>query len=342
MQADANEESSINKLLLLGAGESGKSTLFKQMNAIYGSNPFPDSEREGFKAIIFQNIIDSMKILISKVDEWGEGQQIAIPASRAEVEGLPREASIDPPLAAHLIKLWKDSAIQVAYKNRAKFQLTDSADYFFERLVSPSDAPSKDQYKSKVGEDNYLPSTQDVLRSRVRTTGIVMNKYDIEGNKFELYDVGGQRNERKKWIHCFDNVTAVLFVGVLSEYDQTLYEDDTTNRMVETVKLFAEVVGLSYFAATDFILFLNKRDLFEKKILTSKLTDCPLFQDYDDSINNYEAGCEVITEKFREKAPGKNIYPHITCATDTNLCKELLAKVTMIIIQGSLADAGLV
>jgi len=41
----------------------------------------------------------------------------------------------------------------------------------------------------------------------------------IDGNKFKIFDVGGQRNERKKWIHCFENVTAVLFVGVLSEYD---------------------------------------------------------------------------------------------------------------------------
>ena len=47
---------------------------------------------------------------------------------------------------------------------------------------------------------------------------------------FEMYDVGGQRNERKKWIHCFDNVTAVIFVAALSEYDQNLFEDATTNR----------------------------------------------------------------------------------------------------------------
>ena len=35
-----------------------------------------------------------------------------------------------------------------------------------------------------------------------------------------MFDVGGQRNERRKWIHCFDNVTAVIFVTAISEYDQ--------------------------------------------------------------------------------------------------------------------------
>lgn len=62
--------------------------------------------------------------------------------------------------------------------------------------------------------------------------GIVVDKYKIEGTTFEMYDVGGQRNERKKWIHCFDNVTAVIYVAALSEYNQGMFEDANTNRYV--------------------------------------------------------------------------------------------------------------
>lgn len=42
---------------------------------------------------------------------------------------------------------------------------------------------------------------------------------------YKLFDVGGQRSERKKWIHCFENVTAIIFLVAISEYDQLLYED---------------------------------------------------------------------------------------------------------------------
>lgn len=63
-------------------------------------------------------------------------------------------------------------------------------------------------------------------------SGIVVDKYEIEGTTFEMYDVGGQRNERKKWIHCFDNVTAVIYVAALSEYNQGMFEDANTNRCV--------------------------------------------------------------------------------------------------------------
>ena len=54
------------------------------------------------------------------------------------------------------------------------------------------------------------------------------------------YDMGGQRNERRKWIHAFDNVNCVVFVAALSEYDQVLFEDETQNRMEEALQLFEE------------------------------------------------------------------------------------------------------
>ena len=69
---------------------------------------------------------------------------------------------------------------------------------------------------------DYMPTEQDVLRARVRTTGIVQQNFQIGTSKYTMFDVGGQRNERRKWIHCFDNVTAVIFVTAISEYDQVL------------------------------------------------------------------------------------------------------------------------
>ena len=65
-----------------------------------------------------------------------------------------------------------------------------------------------------------MPSDQDVLRTRVKTTGIVKIEFVVKKTRFRMFDVGGQRSERKKWIHCFDNVTTILFILALSEYDQ--------------------------------------------------------------------------------------------------------------------------
>ena len=90
-------------------------------------------------------------------------------------------------------------------------RLNDSTRYFFERAAD-------------ILSSTYLPTEQDSLRARVRTTGIVQQHFEIKERKYTMFDVGGQRNERRKWIHCFDNVTACIFVTAISEFDQKLYE----------------------------------------------------------------------------------------------------------------------
>src|SRR5690606_8635150 len=98
--------------------------------------------------------------------------------------------------------------------------------------------------------------------------------------------VGGQRNERKKWIHCFDNVNAVVFVQALSEYDLKCYEDNTTMRIKESLQLFDEIVNNKVFQNIPILLFFNKVDLFMEKIQERDLTVC--FQDYQGlKMSNY-------------------------------------------------------
>jgi len=327
MSKEHGNDQQINKLLLLGAGESGKSTLFKQMITIYGKG-YPEKERKTFIPIIYNNIITAMKILCHQSDNYTENLEKPPSNLQKTMDELKGDETIDHALGDTIITLWKHEGIKATYANRSKFQLTDSAKYFFEKL-------------DEIKKEGYVPVEQDVLRSRVRTTGIVENAFDIDGNQFKMFDVGGQRNERKKWIHCFENVTAVLFVAAISEYDQVLYEDENTNRMVEALNLFEEICNSRWFRETSMILFLNKRDLFQDKIQNVSLRVC--FETYD-GPDNYEAGCEFLQEQFesRNRNPDKQVYTHITCATDTDNISAVFNAVKDIIIRKSLTEAGLV
>ena len=106
-----------------------------------------------------------------------------------------------------------------------------------------------------------------------------------------MFKVGGQRFELKKWMHCFEGVTDIIFCVDLSEYDMVLAEDDEMvvifrllinqlkrnifkNRMIESMKLFDSICNNKWFVSTSVILFLNKKDLFEEKIRRSPLTLC--------------------------------------------------------------------
>lgn len=150
----------------------------------------------------------------------------------------------------------------------------------------------------EIMKPDYVPSETDVLNSRVKTTGIVTESYNIDGTNFEMYDVGGQRNERKKWIHCFEGVTAVIFVAALSEYDMKLYEDGATNRMVEALTLFDDICNNTFFRDSAMILFLNKKDLFQEKIKKKAISDSEAFSDYRGRPGNYEDGVNYFLKKF--------------------------------------------
>jgi len=89
----------------------------------------------------------------------------------------------------------------------------------------PDDRESFYNSIDRISAPDWLPDDQDILRVRLRTTGISEIFFDMDHITWSMIDVGGQRSERKKWIHCFENVDCLIFVAALSGYDQCLVED---------------------------------------------------------------------------------------------------------------------
>lgn len=327
LNADQIENGQINKILLLGAGESGKSTLFKQMFICYG-NGFPKDEINSYREVISSNMVNNMVLLINASENKNIGASIdaGLASDIEAVKSFKSNQPLTPELAGSLQRLWTDAGVQKTFANRSKFQLVDNADYFFNKI-------------EEVSKPGYTPSTEDVLRARVRTTGIVENSFAIEGTQFKMFDVGGQRNERKKWIHCFEKVTAVLFVAAISAFNQTLYEDGTTNRLEEALNLFSEISNSKWFAKTSIILFLNKKDLFKLKLEASADGIKPFFPDYTGSNDPVECA-KFLENKFKERCKG-TVYSHVTCATDSENVSHVFNSIKDIIIRQSLDEAGI-
>ena len=246
---------------------------------------------------------------------------------------------LDPELGEAMGALWADPGVQATWDRRSDYQIVESLKYYFKNIarISEPGYMNKDEYT----RDEQLVYQQDALLARVRTSGIVTEAYNIDGKVFEMYDVGGQRNERRKWIHCFENVTAVIFVAAISEYNQKLFEDATTNRMLEALEIFEEINQNKFFIKASMILFLNKRDLFEEKIKKYDIKDSPGFSDYTGGCD-YDAGCAYFIGKFmrRKGDPEKVVYNHITCATDTANVKIVFNSCKQIILQKNMENAG--
>jgi len=313
------------KLLLLGAGESGKSTIAKQMKILH-LNGFTDEERRDFKPIIWSNTIGSIRVLV----EAAQNMNISIENKETAQHVLEEDyfgGELSPNIVNDVKILWRDKGIKQAFVRSNEFQLNDSAEYYLNEI-------------DRIGSENYIPTVQDVLRSRAKTTGIIETEFEVDDTRFNMVDVGGQRSERRKWMHCFENVTAVIFCAALSGYDLKLYEDENTNRMHEALKLFKDICNTKWFSDTAIILFLNKKDLFLKKITKIPLTVC--FPDYTGS-NTYEEASQFIEDQFlaQNENPNKLIYTHRTCATDTQNIEVVFRAVKDIILNGLLLRMGM-
>jgi len=156
-----------------------------------------------------------------------------------------------------------------------------------------------------------------------------------------IVDVGGQRSERRKWIHCFEEVTVIFFIVAISEYNQMLREDESTNRLFEALNLFQEIINCDWFRGTPLLLFLNKSDLFKEKLNRVPLNS--YFPDFTGG-SDFNKATKFIETKFTSTNQNKKrmIYSHVTCATDTEIVKSVFRDFQTIFLSRRMDEAGLI
>ena len=315
------------KLLLLGTGESGKSTFIKQMHIIHKKGFSTDEERKTYIDVIHQNVLNAIQKIVRAMSVLNIEFESDLSREYSQLI-LDMNVSVltDQKYVNAIKHLWSDSGIQECYNRRNEYQLTDSAKYYISDI-------------ERITSKEYIPSQQDILRARVPTTGI--NEYEFKLNSiiFRMVDVGGQRSERRKWIHCFEDITSIIFICALSEFDQNLNESVEVNRMEESKALFKTIVTCEWLQNSSIILFFNKYDLFEEKICsTSHLSD--YFSDYSGPKYDPISGRQFIMNSFLEVIPElylkRIIYSHFTCATNTQNIKFVFKAVKHTILEFNL------
>jgi len=341
IRQNQNRDRRIIKLLFLGAGGSGKSTLFKQLRYIYGDG-LKEDQRKGYTQCVHNNIVVGIKTLLEgnlemvEDDEFESkehGQRFPVKPcdeqTRKLILDISEEDSLSPQAAEVIKKAWADPGLQMTWERRSLLQLQESLAYFVQNI-------------ERISQPNYVPSKDDVLNVRAVTTGIVEEDMTIENRLFHIVDVGGQRSERRKWIQCFDDVTGLIFVVSLIAYNQTLYEDESTNRMKESLALFKKTLGGKKgesFKDACVVLFLNKDDLFKKMIKNYPITAC--FPEYKGKLTE-EDQFKYIKEKYAAEVAPRSIFVHRTWATNTKQIEQIFNVVNFAIIRKSIAQAGLI
>ncbi|KAJ7249600.1 heterotrimeric G-protein alpha subunit, GPA3-like protein [Mycena rebaudengoi] len=332
------------KILLLGAGESGKSAIVKRMKIHHGG--FDAGELAEYRTTIHRNVLDSADALTRVVRRVGidalEGSErahavqllaafpVAARAGEALKVGLDpvplARVKLTPALADIIWHVAHIPAIDCFLAHATDFYLMDNVMYFFASM-------------RRIASPTYVPSEEDIMRTRLTPTAITETRFPMGCLSIRIIDVGGQRSERKKWIHCFESVTSVLFCTALSEYDEVCLEDRRVNRMRESLYLFESVINSRWFLRTSIILFLNRIDVFKQKLPKSPLER--YFPEYTGG-NDLQKAAKFILWKFMQENRAKlTVYPHVTQANDITNIRLVFAAAKETILQNALKDSGI-
>lgn len=337
LQRDKQTYRATHRLLLLGAGESGKSTVVKQMRILH-VNGFGPEERKQKAEDIKKNIRDAILTITGAMNTIDPPVELAQPSNQTSLHYIQTIASqpdfqFCPEFYEHTERLWHDLGVQKCYERSNEYQLIDCAKFFLDRV-------------NDIKSPDYMPTEQDILRCRVLTSGIFETRFSVDKVNFHMFDVGGQRDERRKWIQCFNDVTAIIFVSDCSAYNQVLREDATQNRMRESLELFSSIWNNRWLRTISVILFLNKQDLLAEKVRAAKSKIEEYFAEFAtytlDTQPEPGEDAEVARAKYfiRDEflkiaqSDGRHYcYPHFTCAVDTenirrvfNDCRDIIQR----------------
>ncbi|KAF8370356.1 hypothetical protein PRIPAC_76785 [Pristionchus pacificus] len=352
LKMEKTEDKSRVKILLLGGADAGKSTIVKQMRILH-MNGFSDDEKRSFYKYlrynvfqIFHEISLGIQETILSVDDdeksivnrFGEGDSYFL--------SIDEEKEVD--ILLNFIALKCVRSFMHLYPNYPS--LPDNAHYYMPKLAD-------------ILRPKHTPTAQDILHLRIPTTSVSEINFTFETSSIRLIDVGGQRTYRKKWIHCFDGVAAVMFVASMAAYDQKLDESEVAiepvlhdaipaaaaattikhlpNRLRDSAHLFGEMLRSKFLLSSAFILFLNKKDLLSKKLISQPLGkyikgyDGKTTEDASDFIRQY------FLKRKSKKDKDRAIYGHYTCATDTKNVEFVFNAACDIVFKKNISKSGM-
>ncbi|KAJ6502886.1 guanine nucleotide binding protein, alpha subunit [Mycena vitilis] len=240
--------------------------------------------------------------------------------------------------AEDMRRLWAHPTIHALLESKG-IRLQEAAGFFLDELdlvISP----------------NYIPTDDHILRARLKTLGVSEHRMQLSDpsggavREFRIFDVGGERVQRPKWIPYFDDMSCIIFLAPISAFDQKLDEEPGINRLADSFELWKRIASSKLLQKTSLILFLNKVD-----ILRAKLKSGIQFTDYVASYgrrpNDFDSASRYMEKKFRgilkDVSPvPRMFYCHLTNAIDAKATRFVLAGIKDRLIRSNLTDSLLI
>ncbi|THH31966.1 hypothetical protein EUX98_g2234 [Antrodiella citrinella] len=237
-----------------------------------------------------------------------------------------------------IIEMWRDPAVKQRLSEKW-LRLEESSGFYLDEV-------------ERIAAKMYFPTDEDVLKARLKTTGVVEHTFtmgknsEFRGVDWKIYDVGGARPQRHAWAPYFDDVNAIIFLAPISAFDQVLAEDPRINRLEDSLHLWNSVISNKLLSEVNIILFLNKCDLLKAK-LESGVRLVHHMPAYRDRPNDYDSVSNYFRNKFgavhQSNSPNKSrdLFIHLTSVTDTRRTRVIIYNVRDMVLTGNLKSSAL-
>ena len=184
---------------------------------------------------------------------------------------------------------------------------------------------------------------------RAPTTKISDFKIHYKQTILNIFDVVGQKEGRKAWIHFLESeISSIIFVSSIAAYDQTMDEDSSKNVMEDSMDLFHEIANNPFLEDIPIILLLNKMDLFEQKIEFSSISTH--FPDFEGNLylnleaQTLERSKNFFMRKFQDLLidDDRAFFTHFTTNIDSKVTTVLIPLIFQIIIENNIKAFGII
>jgi GTPase SAR1 family protein len=313
------------KILILGPGDSGKSTILRQLRLVYCGG-FDADDRASWKSVVKSNVLADAKSLIRSLERSGRSVAAELANSVELVRALPlSEDALLPEVAEQITAVWNDPIMKVIYQEESLISLSDNAAFFLDNVT-------------RIAQEDYHPTNEDLFKSHVRTTGIGTFNFLIDSVKTQIVEVGGHRSERGRWGRCFQDVTFLMFVVSLSDFDQWLFEDEGTPRTQDSMGLFGSIANSGIFASKQIFLVLNKVDVFKKKLAASPDKFKTAYPGFTGNADNPDEAIDWVRQSFLSKldsdrAATASVEAIPCCAIEPQSIRDLFQKIGQTVLE---------
>lgn len=312
-------------VMVIGCGNSGKSTFLKQLKILY-MNGFTNSEVQLWRELIHTHFLFGIQEIITCVKNHPSNDMIDLERYAPELEILSKAVVVGPKESQAARVLWNVTEQVVHDQNYQGYASSCNMDYFMGRLED-------------IVKEDYLPTNEDILRARQRTAGITEVTFPYNRNTLTIMDCGGQASERPKWDLVVNRAISCTYFASLPSYDTPNPLDPNKTNLDESLEVWDAVVKNPSFEHCSLTLILNKFDLFKEKISRGGFTK--LFPDYKGDETNANDCATHISSIYKSRVPNdRAVYSHVTSAINTRMIEIIFEDMLTHILSSALRLNG--